>query len=136
MTKPSDSSLKTAHSTKLNPLAPYYLVYVHDDGTVRFNFAQPKESMLLLRDLAAGAPAAFDKLCNLFDRGTKDGGDMSHYDGLLRKVLNSIEHTFQRRAAASLLSGRNGLLPTTAETPESKGDDFDLVTWLVILQSE
>jgi hypothetical protein len=32
---------RTADSTKLNPLAPHYLVYVHDDGTVRFSFAQP-----------------------------------------------------------------------------------------------
>ena len=61
---------------------------------------------------------------------------MSHYDGLLRKALASIEHTFQRRAAASLLSGRGALLPTVAEAPKSNGDDFDLVTWLVILQSE
>ena len=32
------SSSKPADSAQLNPLAPYYLVYVHDDGTVRFSF--------------------------------------------------------------------------------------------------
>ena len=129
-----DPSDKPASSAQLNPLAPYYLAYVHDDGTVRFSFAQPKESMLLLRDLAAGEPAAFDKLCDLFDRRTRDGADMSHYDGLLKKALASIEQTFQRRAAASLLSSRAALLPTAAEAPTSNGDEFDLVTWLVILQ--
>jgi hypothetical protein len=123
-------------STRLNPLAPYYLVYVHDDGTVRFSFAQPKESMLLLRDLAAGEPAAFEKLCDHFDQRTLDGSDMSHYDGLMRKALASIEHTFQRRAAASLLSGRAALLPTAADVPTSSGDDFDLVTWLVIMDAQ
>lgn len=127
---------KPVDSTRLNPLAPYYLVYVHDDGTVRFSFAQPKESIVLLRDLAAGEPAAFEKLCDMFDLRTKDGADMSIYDELLRKALASIEHTFQRRAAASLLSSRGALLPTTAETPTSSGDDFDLVTWLVILKPE
>ena len=134
--KPSDASGKAADSTRLNPLVPYYLVYVHDDGTVRFSFAQPKESMLLLRDLAAGEPAAFEKLGNLFDQRTQGGEDMSHYDDLLRKVLASIEHTFQRRSAASLLSSRSALLPKSAEAPTSSGDDFDLVTWLVILQPE
>jgi len=124
-----------APANPLNPLAPYYLVYVHDDGTVRFSFAQPKESILLLRDLAAGEPAAFEKLCDLFDRRTEDGADMSHYDGLLQKALASIEHTFQRRAAASLLSSRSAVLPTAAEAPTSKGDDFDLVTWLVIQEA-
>lgn len=99
---------------------------------VRFSFAQPKEAMLLLRDLAAGEPAAFEKLCDLFDQCTQDGTDLCHYDDLLRKALASIEHTFHRRAAASLLSGRGALLPTAAETPKSRGDDFDLVTWLVV----
>ena len=131
---PAESG-KPATSAQLNPLAPYYLAYVHDDGTVRFTFAQPKESMLLLRDLAAGEPAAFEKLCDLFDQRTSDGADMTHCDGLLRKALASIQHTFQKRAAASLLSSRAALLPTAAEAPTSNGEEFDLVTWLVILAS-
>lgn len=121
-------------SARVNPLAPYYLVYVHDDGTVRFGFAQPKETMLLFRDLAAGETAAFESLCDLFDQQTGDGTDMSLYHGLLQKALQSIEQTFQRRAAASLLSGRGAVLPNVIETPTSDGADFDLVTWLVILQ--
>jgi len=50
----------------------------------------------------------------------------------LSKALASIEHTFQKRAAVSLLTGRGALLPTAAETPRSRGDDFDLVTWVVV----
>jgi SNF2 family DNA or RNA helicase len=130
--QPSDASGKPADSAKLNPLAPYYLVYAHDDGTVRFSFAQPKETMLLLRDLAAGEPAALERLCDQFDRRTGDGADMSHYDGLLERVLASIERTFQKRAVRSLLSKRDAVLPTAGETPRAEGDDFDLVTWLVI----
>ena len=58
---------QVARSHGLNPMSPYFLVYVHDDGTVRFNFAQPKESLILFRDLAAGEPTAFEALCDLFD---------------------------------------------------------------------
>jgi len=123
-------------STRLNPLAPYYLVYVHQDGTVRYSFAQPKEAILLLRELAAGEPAAFENLCYLFDQRTADGSNMRDYDLLLSKALASIEHTFQRRAATALLSSRAAVLPTAAEAPTSNGDDFDLVTWLVMLESE
>ena len=103
---------------------------------MRFSFAQPKEAMLLLRDLAAGEPAAFEKLCDRFDQRTNDGADMSPYDGLIRKALASIEHTFQRRAASSLLASRGAVLPSAAETPTASGDDFDLVTWLVILDGK
>ena len=130
------SSGQHIDASRLNPLAPYYLVYVHDDGTVRFSFAQPKEAILLLRDLAAGEAAAFEKLCDVFDGRTQGGADMSHYDGLLHKVLASIERTFQRRAATSLLSGRGAVLPKVDEVPTSSGDDFDLVTWLVIADAE
>jgi SNF2 family DNA or RNA helicase len=132
----TDSLGQRGDSNQLNPLAPYYLVYVHDDGTVRFSFAQPKESILLMRDLAAGETAAFEKLCDLFDLRTADGADMSHYDGLLRNALTSIERTFQRRATSSLLSGRGAVLPTEREAPTSSGEDFDLVTWLVIQQAK
>jgi SNF2 family DNA or RNA helicase len=121
---------------QLNPLSPYYLVFVHDDGTVRFSFARPKESMLLFRDLAAGEPAAIENLCNLFDSHTKDGAEMGHYDGLLKKALFSVEQTFQKRAASSLISNRDAVLPTATEVPTSEGDDFDLVTWLVIKKTE
>ena len=120
-------------SRSLNPLGPYYLVYVHDDGTVRFGFAQPKETMLLLRDLAAAEPTAFERLCDQFDEQTQNGADMAHYNTLITKALASIARTFQKRAASSLLSSRGAVLPTAAETPAANGDDFDLVTWLVIL---
>lgn len=132
----SDLPRNSGDSTRLNPLAPYYLVYVHDDGTVRFGFAQPKETMLLLRDLAAGKSTAFEELCCLFDKRTQDGADMQNYDGLLRKALTSIAHTFQRRAAASLLSGRGAILPAAGGVPTSNGNDFDLITWLVIMEAE
>ncbi len=134
--KAASASTKPADSTQLNPLAPYYLVFLHDDGTVRFSFARPKESILLFRDLAAGQPNAFERLCNLFDQRTHDGADMSHYDGLLKQALASIEQTFQRRAAATLVTSRSAVLPSVTQTPTSDGNDFDLVTWLVILQPE
>ncbi len=67
---------------------------------------------------------------------TQDGADMSHYDGLLRKALASIELTFQKRAAANLLSSRSAVLPSSAEAPTKDGADFDLVTWMVILSPD
>ena len=118
---------------QVNPMSPYFLIYMHNDGTARFTFARPKETMLLMRDLAANEPNAFERLCEMFDQRTNDGADMSHYDQMLAKALQSIEHTFQRRAATGLMSGRDSVLPTATETPTSDSHEFDLVTWLVIL---
>lgn len=118
---------------KLNPLDPYYLVYVHDDGEVRLTFAQPKECILLMRDLAAGESKAFETLCSLFDRRTGDGKDMKHYDKLLTAALESIEKGFGRRVTRSLAQSRGAVLPRAGQAPVAEGQAFDLVTWLVIL---
>jgi hypothetical protein len=135
---PPTSSTSSAPSTSenLNPLAPHFLVYILDDGTARFSFVQPKETLLLLRGLAGGHPAAFEKLCDLFDTRTQGGTDMSHYDVLATSALASIERTFQKRAATSLLSSRGGLLPTLAETPKADDGDWELVTWLAVLKPD
>jgi len=136
VTNHSKVSAGPMEASQLNPLTPYYLVYVHDDGTVRFSFAQPKEVIVLFRDLAAEQPAALENMCDHFDRQTQDGMDMCRCDVLLQRALDSIERTFQKRATSSLLSGRGAVLPTFSQIPTSNGDEFDLVTWLVILQSE
>jgi SNF2 family DNA or RNA helicase len=131
----STSTEKPNTRENLNPLAPHFLVYVLDDGTTRFSFIQPKETLLLLRGLASGHATAFEKLCDLFDERTQNGADMNHYQQLVRSALRSIEQTFQRRAATTLLSSRSGLLPTQSDTPVAESNDWELVTWLVVLDS-
>jgi hypothetical protein len=59
---------------------------------------------------------------------------MSHYDGLIKKALASIAHTFGKRAAASLFAGRDGKLPSAEETPSELELEYELLTWLVILE--
>jgi len=129
----SQAEMKSENGEKLNPLAPHFLLYVHDDGAVRFSFAQPKEALNLLRALAAGHSNAFSKLCVQFDDTTSNGSDMDHYADLVASALRSIEATFQKRAALHLMSGRDGQLPTKGETPSADDRDWELVTWLAIV---
>lgn len=137
-TKHSDGSgqVRPREAARINPLAPYVLVYVHDDGTVRYTFAQPKEAMLLFRDLAAGASTAFVELCERFDRETHDGTDMSHYSRQLSTALDSVRTTAERRVAAGLFRGRGGTIPKASSLPTSAEEQYDLVTWLAILAPE
>lgn len=39
-----------------------------------------------------------------------------------------------KQATSNLLSGRDAVLPTAGETPAADGNDFDLVTSLIILE--
>ena len=81
--------------------------------------------------LCSNRPAVNEPLCALFDRETSNGRDMARYSDLLAKAVASIGRTFRKRAAGQLQAGRGGLLPTRAEQPGG-GDDFELITWLVI----
>lgn len=119
----------------VNPLQPHYLVYVRDDGTVRFGFAQPKQILEIYRLLCSGKTSAYEQLCQVFDSGTKNGTDMTLYNRLLAAAVESIARTFQKRVAAGLISGRDFVIPVEqAQVRETT--QFDLVTWLVILQPE
>ena len=115
----------------VNPLQPYYLVYVLQDGTVRFSFAQPKQILEVCRLLCAGKTAAYQELCNLFDAETSNGADMKLYSKLLAATVDSIARTFQKRVAAGLQSGRGFVIPDQQEQARQT-TDFDLITWLVI----
>ena len=118
-------------SETVNPLQPYFLVYLRQDGNVRFTFAQPRQTLDLLRILCAGKTSPHEKLCALFDEETRHGREMAPYSALLQKALASIVHTFSRRAVGQLLLSRDALLPTRQEQP-TEDSEFELVTWLVI----
>ena len=115
----------------INPLQPYYLVYVRDDKTVRFGFAQPKQILEMYRLLCAGKTAAYDALCQIFDAETKNGSDMSKYNALLETAVQSIARTFQRRLVTGITGHREFVIPRESEQP-LETSQFDLVSWLVI----
>ena len=115
----------------VNPLQLYYLVYVRDDGTVRFGFAQPKQILEIYRLLCTGKTAAYEQLCQLFDNETNNGADMKLYNRLLIAAVDSIAKTFQKRVAAGLQTSRDFVIPNQSEQARET-TDFDLITWLVI----
>ena len=129
-----DPDAKPPPSESINPLHPYFLVYVLDDGNVRFGFAHPKQILDIYRILCSGKAEAYGQLCNLFDQETSHGSDMKAYDTLLQKAVDSLAATFRKRAASGLQSGRGFVLPNAHEQVHEK-TDLELVTWLVIKEA-
>ncbi len=120
-----------SQSSTINPLHPYYLVYVRDTGEVRLSFAQPKQILEIYRLLCAERATPYEDLCHLFDERTQHGTDMSHATRLLEQAVASMTRTFQQRMAAHLLSERGARLPDAQEQVHTL-TDFELITWLVI----
>lgn len=122
----------TERSSTINPLHPFFLVYVRDTGEVRYTFAQPRQVLDMYRLLCAERSQPDDTLCQRFDQRTQVGTDVSHETMLLDKAVQSITKTFKQRMAAHLKSGRGAALPEKSQQVHAR-TDFELITWLVIL---
>lgn len=119
----------------VNPLQPFYLVYVKEDGEVAHGFAQAKQIIDIFRALCLGQKEAYNKLYDIFDKETENGGKMDAYNVLLQSAVDSITTQFSRRNLGNLLSARDGKL---AVEPDAGNTDteFDLITWLIIKEGQ
>ncbi len=127
---------KTAPSERSpNVLQPYFLVHVRGDGTVRYTFRQAKQALTLFRALAAGRKQARMDLEDAFDRETESGRKMEKYAGLLDAALRSIAGRFRGAERGRLTQGRGGKIAKAAQRP-GKAADFELLTWLVIVEKK
>lgn len=115
----------------VNPLSPFFLVYIQSDGAVRYNFTAPKQVLETFRALCQGKTAPDEALCKLFDEHTRHGQDMSTYSALLDKAVAAIVAQFAKKNAAGLFAGRSAKLIDTHKAVSSN-TDFELITWLII----
>jgi len=122
---------KDEKQKSVNPLNPYYLLYVRDDGEVRFTFVHPKQILTMYQALCRGQDEPFKTLCECFDHETDDGRDMSAYSTLLKKAVDSVVRTFRKRTAAGLQAGRDFVIPDKGQQADDEAD-FELITWLII----
>jgi SNF2 family DNA or RNA helicase len=117
---------------KVNPVQPYFLVYIYEkDLAVRYNFAQPKQILEIMRLICADKTVPYENLCNLFDQQTCNAQDMDTCNSILNAAIRAIAGSFKKRTAGQLISSRNGVLPDRKKQVRSS-DDFELITWIVI----
>ena len=126
-------TLKDERSSRVNPLGRS-LLYIRNDGTVRFTFTQSKKILTMFQKLCVGKDSPYQELCDLFDKETDNGARMDKYSELLTKAVRSIASTFRKRTAAGLQTGRDFVI-SDRQAQANDNSDFGLVTWLVIKES-
>ena len=116
-----------------SPIHPFYLVYVLDDGAIRYGCGAARHVLEAFERAVAGKASPVTALCDRFDRETEHGNRMERYDALLNEATAQIRQAHVGTQARGLsLDGNPGfVLPKASETPRS-ADDFELVTWLVV----
>lgn len=117
---------------EINPLQPYFLVYVQNDGQVRFNYTNAKQILEVYRLLCSGKSQPYEKLCELFNNETTNGENMTLYTDLLRKSIEEISRVFNKRSSLKLTGTDRGALLIPRSKRINEIDSFELVTWLII----
>lgn len=119
---------------KINPFAPYFLVYILHDGTVKYAYMNARKTLAAFRALCNGKKEPIQDLCEAFNRETQDGKDMARYYGLLKKAVSQSNADTKQRAASLLTSSRSGVLlgRKKAADEDAAADEYALVTWLVV----
>lgn len=112
-----------------NPVHPFYLVYVKDDGETLHGYLDPKETLDAMRRLCRGKSEPDAELCRAYNRATKDGRDMSHASKLLEAaVLSMVSEKREADVDSFFSAGTTSFL----ENDVAGLDDFELVCFLVV----
>ena len=121
---------------RASPVHPFYLVYIRDDGHIRFGCINTKQALDVFEAASTGRASAISSLCDRFNAETHNGRDMARYNDLLNAVVAHIAqaHRTDQTAGLGLSGSRDFMLLTVAESPTAPGD-FELITWLVIMDS-
>jgi hypothetical protein len=114
---------------KQNLLHPYYIVYVKDDGSIKFNHLEIKNILDILRSSCKNVDQPIKEVCTKFNKETKDGYKMDKYNNLLEEAIESIINVKEEKDLKNLFSVGSQVL-----FQESfKGlDDFELIAFVVI----
>ena len=116
---------------KLNPIHPYYLLHISDEGEVSIGFTNPKRILERLSALCVEKANPDSGLCDWFNEETDNGNDMTVYEMLIDAATDSIRQEYNRKVNDHLDASADALLPTVNSQITEK-TEFELVTWLVI----
>jgi len=118
-----------AQTREQNALFPYYLLYVTQDGAVKFSFLHAKKILDFYKKLCSGQSDVFDDLVAQFNSETQDGSNMKAYSALLEAAIQNLIGKKQEIGVASLFS-KGG---TTMQKEYYDGiEDFELISFLVL----
>lgn len=116
-------------SKEQNPLFPYYMVYISDDGEVQLSFLHAKKILDYYKKLCSGKDQVLKELVEEFNKESNDGRKMEHYSDLLEASIENLIGKKQDIGVASLFS-KGG---TTMQRSLFDGiEDFELITFLVL----
>lgn len=126
--------LKQKHSSednkRVNKFQPYYLVYIKNDGSMYLSYEKGKHILDIYRTLCLGKNVPYQELCDIFNKKLDVENGLEIYNQLLKTSVNEITKSYQKDIVKNVFS-RGAFIPTMEEQVKC-GDDFELISWLII----
>ncbi len=116
----------------INPLFPYFLAYVRDDGMVKYSYVQSKQVLEMMRVLCQNWVAPYEALCKIFHEETENGSNMQMPDALLKAVITETNRLFKKKNLSQLTTGGRSAVLVPQQKMQDSPYQFELVTWIVI----
>ncbi len=123
---------KQGAGLKSNPLYPYILVYMKEDGTKFYGYQDAKDILISFGRIAVGKKSPKDELCNQFDTKTNNGTDMSSIEKILNNAQEQVQKTSKKGNRAALAFGAPRDAEMTPQEDLPQDNNYELITWLVI----
>lgn len=112
-----------------NRMHPFYMVYISKEVEIICNHLQPKKMLDFIRLICKGAKEPYFKLCEAFNKETKDGRKMDKFSALLEESIRSIININEESDIDSFFSSSQ----TSALTNKISGlNDFELISFIVV----
>jgi superfamily II DNA/RNA helicase len=123
---------------KFNPITPYFLVYIFDDGEIKFNYTNLKQLLEIYKLLASGENQPYEELEKIFTKETNDGENMDKYSELLGSIVKQINNKLNHQSMKTLAAGagRGQISLISKENQISDEEEFDLISFLIIKDKE
>ncbi|WP_353220598.1 helicase-related protein [Salinisphaera sp. S4-8] len=110
-------------------LAPHYLVYVGDDGSVRRNFTHVRPILDALKRLSLGRGRPDRTAVARFNEATNHGWEMARYREQLARAVTAVTGKAEEQGVASLFQPGGTVI--SRDTFQGV-DDFEVVAYLIV----
>ena len=121
--------VKDVNIDKRNPIHPFYMLYITDDGNIVCNHLNPKKLLDEMRLLCRNQAEPIAGVYRLFNKETRDGRDMKKYSKLLGESIVSLVAKKEESQMDCFLNGDF----VDFKSDVVKGlDDFELICFLVV----
>lgn len=112
-----------------NPIYPYYMAYVKEDGEIIYNYSNVKKILDIYKALCIGNNKVLNDLVEEFNEETKNQKKMDKYKDLLTDVTNDIVGKIEEQDTLNIFSlgDLSGMFDNNTNQEE-----FEIVSYLVI----